>query len=132
MFQTCFECGHRGQVLQSHPLLISPLLQTPDLGFSRVDVSEPRLFHSWLFACCCYKPAFWRFGWHPFLGGRLLNPASTLTPPTPRANGARRDHPDLNLAIPLLCCFFEATRSYQIPKNQHKKSMKLKFIEYLV
>ena len=30
MFQTCFECGRRGQVLQSHPLPISPLLQTPD------------------------------------------------------------------------------------------------------
>ena len=30
MFQTCFECGHRGQVLQSHPLPISPLLQTPE------------------------------------------------------------------------------------------------------
>ena len=31
MFQTCFECGRRGQVLQSHPLLISPPLQTPEL-----------------------------------------------------------------------------------------------------
>ena len=30
MFQTYFECGRRGQVLQSHPLPISPLLQTPD------------------------------------------------------------------------------------------------------
>ena len=30
MFQACFECGHRGQVLQSHSLPISPLLQTPD------------------------------------------------------------------------------------------------------
>ena len=30
MFQTCFECGRRGQVLQSHPLPISPLLQTPE------------------------------------------------------------------------------------------------------
>ena len=30
MFQTCFECGCRGEVLQSHPLPISPLLQTPD------------------------------------------------------------------------------------------------------
>ena len=28
--QTCFECSRRGQVLQSHPLPISPLLQTPD------------------------------------------------------------------------------------------------------
>ena len=28
MFQTCFKCGRRGQVLQSHPLPISPLLQT--------------------------------------------------------------------------------------------------------
>ena len=30
MFQNCFGCGRRGQVLQSHPLPISPLLQTPD------------------------------------------------------------------------------------------------------
>ena len=30
MFQTCFECGRRGEVLQSHPLPISPLLQTPE------------------------------------------------------------------------------------------------------
>ena len=30
MFQTCFERGRRGQVLQSHPLPISPLLQTPE------------------------------------------------------------------------------------------------------
>ena len=30
MFQTCFECGRRSEVLQSHPLPISPLLQTPD------------------------------------------------------------------------------------------------------
>ena len=29
MFQTCFERGRRGEVLQSHPLPISPLLQTP-------------------------------------------------------------------------------------------------------
>ena len=27
MFQTCFECGRRGEVLQSHPLPISPLLR---------------------------------------------------------------------------------------------------------
>ena len=30
MFQTCFECGRHGEVLQSHPLPISPLLQTPE------------------------------------------------------------------------------------------------------
>ena len=30
MFQTCFECGQRSQVLQSHRLPISPLLQTPE------------------------------------------------------------------------------------------------------
>ena len=30
MFQTCFECGRRGEALQSHPLPISPLLQTLD------------------------------------------------------------------------------------------------------
>ena len=29
MFQTCFECGRHGEELQSHPLPISPLLQTP-------------------------------------------------------------------------------------------------------
>ena len=29
MFQTCFECGRHSQVLESHPLPISPLLQTP-------------------------------------------------------------------------------------------------------
>ena len=34
MFQTCFECGRRGEVLQSHPLPISPLLQTPDMCLS--------------------------------------------------------------------------------------------------
>ena len=33
MFRTCFECGRRGQVLQSHPLSISPLLQTPERYF---------------------------------------------------------------------------------------------------
>ena len=33
MFQICFECGRRGQVLHSHPLPISPLLQTPDHCF---------------------------------------------------------------------------------------------------
>ena len=38
MFQTCFECGRRGQVLQSHPLPISPLLQTPDRLFHLHDV----------------------------------------------------------------------------------------------
>ena len=30
MFQTCLECSRRGQVLQSHPLPISPLLQRPE------------------------------------------------------------------------------------------------------
>ena len=31
MFQICFERGRRGEVLQSHPLPISPLLQTPEV-----------------------------------------------------------------------------------------------------
>ena len=30
MFRTCFGCGRCGQVLQSHPLPISPLPQTPE------------------------------------------------------------------------------------------------------
>ena len=34
--QTCFECGRRSQVLQSHPLPISPLLQTPEECIPRV------------------------------------------------------------------------------------------------
>ena len=32
MFQTCFECGCRGQVLQSHPLPILPFSKHPKAG----------------------------------------------------------------------------------------------------
>ena len=41
MFQTCFECGRRGQVLQSHPLPISPLLQTPKHVWKAARISDP-------------------------------------------------------------------------------------------
>ena len=44
MFRTCFECGRRGQVLQSHPLPISPLLQTPQIKYLlQIFSSEPLL-----------------------------------------------------------------------------------------
>ena len=36
MFQTCFECGRRGHVLQSHALPISPLLHTAEIWSSLI------------------------------------------------------------------------------------------------
>ena len=42
MFQTCFECGRRGQVLQCHPLPISPDFQTPENWDRRDFYSEDR------------------------------------------------------------------------------------------
>ena len=54
MFQTCFECGRRGQVLQAHPLPISPFSKHPTFrgGSGKGSFGAQILYAGVIFVMC--------------------------------------------------------------------------------